>query len=384
MVRLNHYHNHVKTAALKAVAFLSLCQLNDLYAGVLPIYNPLQENVVKVGLNVQSITANNAVTLESIFKHAETDLASKSGRYTAIASGRADAGIQYKQFGYIGYTYRSDVLISPSNDAMQFSYLAKFKKDIPQNRKYNIDVYAEEYITYGLTYSNAFTLYHGDYGSVHLGLGASFVIARDGQVATLNGSATSLGNKDYAFEAELQYAYNRNLLYDYDVNSYEGYGFNTYFALRYRYQNFDVIFIANDVASKIYWDKLAYSSITASSDNKEYDDEGYPIYQPAIRGKEGYRSYVQNVSSRYRLDSNYRFNAFNFNIGLDYYYDVVLPYTQVEYEFLKDTCLSLSYESYFKMVGMGLRYKTLAIEIKSDDLYTPMAISATITAAYVF
>ena len=329
--------------------------------------------------------ANDAVSLASIFNHADSSLSRKDGDYTALAAERFDAGVTLESLGYIGYVYRNEVFIKASNDATNLFYLVNFKKDIPLNKQYDIEAYAEEYITYGLTYSKAFTVYQRENRCINIGLGLSFVRATDGQKANLHGTATSNGARDYDFELNLEYRYNRNVLYDYDVESYKGYGFNTYLAFELIYEDLDLRLIANDIGSKIYWQTLAYSSVVATSDNKEYGEDGYPKYQPAISGREGYKRYIQKISSRYELDINYQLaSKTTLNVGSDYYQGIYFPYVGLEHSFWNDIYHYVSYEHYFNMLGLGTRYKGWDIEVKANTVNRPSAMGLVFSGSFTF
>jgi hypothetical protein len=353
-------------------------------AGVLPLFNPIIEKNSFM-IDLQTLAVNNALTLDALFNDKESALNSKSGNYNAINSERLDIGVKYDSFGYIGYTYRNSVFIDMSNESMNFLYKVKYKKELDENRRYNLDANADEFETHGITYSNYFTPYKSKTSSLRLGFALSAVVARNGQAVDITGYATSLGEKDYDFQADVAYAYNENLLYDYDVDSYTGYGYNINLSLLWESEHYSVKFIVNDLCSRIYWDKLAYSTMTASSDNKEYDENGYPIYQPAIRGKEGYSDYIQELTPLYEAEVSYSVDEENhIYLGSDYYHDIFLPYLNLKHNFTPLFSMTAGYETFFGMFNIGLNYHGFEIELKSDSLSDPLSASIRLSGSYAF
>ena len=368
---------------LKHISLVLLLHISS-YAGVLPFFNPLLDRST-ISFQAQVLVANNALSLESIFEDKDTGLNNKKGDYTAINDERVDIGTDIDKFGYLGYTYRNNIFINMSNDAMKFLYKVKYKKDLKLNKKYNIEAYAEEFETQGITYSNSFIPYISNFSMLKVGFALSFMKATNGQVAKLTGHATSLGNKDYNYEANLKYAYNENFLYDYKVKSHTGYGYNINFALEWIEENYYIQLLVNDIFSHIYWESLAYSTVIASSENKEYDENGYPIYKPAVKGKEGYKPYTQEVSPRYETEVMYKITTNNYiYLGSDYYNQIFFPYLNLKHSISENLNIDLGYETFFKMFNIALHYKNWGIEIKSNSIYKPFATSVVFSGGYSF
>jgi hypothetical protein len=370
MVLLNLYRSK-----FSVITVLLCIVVESASAGSIPFFNPLDKMKYanNFSLKANVLLANDPFTLKDLlFNELKGNLNAKSGTNVALAVGRFDAGYGDDKYGYIGYTYREEIFMEASYDTVELIYLASNKKDLPIGKYYDLYLKLKAYEMQGLTYANKFTLYSNGIWDLDFGFGLEALYATDMQDGYVQGNATATSSKSYDFTGVSEYKYTHNYLYDLETRPSYAYGYSSHIAIALTGKNYSMLFLANDIFAKLYWQQVPYSDVYISSNNKVYDEDGYIKYNPLLSGKEGYIDYVQSLMAKYRVQGSY-YSSYktDFKLGSDYMEGYYLPYFGFLYHYDKNADVGLEYNTRFKSIILDARYEKFTIKLESNDLFSP-------------
>lgn len=277
-----------------------------------------------------------------------------------------ELGVQYKHWG-VGVVQRYDYDLRFSEQTAEFLWLTKNKKDLPVGKRYSLDLKANAIHSSGLriSFADSFTT------AFNYRIGLSYLQASytlDGQI---KGDATATSGSDYDFQASVDYAYSEDILFDRHVTQPEGKGFSLDVMFNYQltpelYWQFQV----RDLFARLYWDNSPYTQGRATSDRKEYDENGYVSFNPILEGYEGIKStYVQTLQARWYSKLNYHMSSRNvFSAQLRYQYDHALYALGIEHQLTANAYLAAHYWPINQSVELNWHYKKLHVAVASDAL----------------
>jgi len=357
------------------------------YSGPLSFFDPfsLPKGPTTLYVNTQMMLSNDAFSLDALFDDFHGKFYEQEGDYSAIGDIRFDVGIPIEGAGYLGYVYRKEAVIKASHDTMSFIYQVSNEHPLNINEQYDIAMEIEGFAAHGMTFSNSHILYTRGDIEWRIGYAVELLYATEVQHGNAVGSAVALGEKDYDFHWRSDYLYTDNYLYDYDVSSGHGLGYTSHLALKFHYRQFSASIIANDLMGRIYWKNLPISKVFISSANKSYDANGYAQYEPLVSGYEGTVDYIQTLMQKWRLKLAYTYtDSDSYEIGMDHIYGCDLPYIQYAHIFTEDMLMQMSYESYFSMVGIEVKYQDLKVSLHTNHITNPSAMKFDLAYAYHF
>ena len=282
-----------------------------------------------------------------------------TGGDTVLTHNWGEIGVSYKGIG-IGYLQRYDYDLLFSEDTAEFNHLITNKEPLPEGRTYDLRLEARNYRTEGVRLSYDFNLFK----KLRINLGGAYLKGLYLTEGQAQGYATVLNEGDYDFQFDVDYYYSKDFLFDRSVEQPQGYGYSLDFYIDWEIlRGFNLKLRGIDVLGELYWDHAPNTTATATSDIKEYDRNGYLVYQPVISGYETYQEYTQKLNPRYRgaleyswtrhfatLAQAYSFYAEDFyQLGVRYNFNVN---TNVHAMYMLDTAaVSLGWEmSYFNLV----------------------------------
>ncbi len=279
-----------------------------------------------------------------------------------------ELGVQYKHWA-IGFVQRYDYDLRFSQQTAELYWLTANKKDLPTGKTYKLDLQANAIHSSGLRLS--FTDSLTDSFNYRLGLSylqASYML--DGQI---EGNATALSDSDYDFQATVDYAYTEDHLFERNVKEPQGKGFSLDFMFNYQvtpeiYWQLQV----RDLFARLYWKDSPYTQGTATSERKEYDENGYVSIDPLLQGYEGIRgTYVQRLQPRWYSKVSYRVSRNNaLLVQLRYQYEHALYAFGVDHELTHDSRLGINYWPINQAVELNWNYHTVRFAVAADGFLT--------------
>jgi hypothetical protein len=380
MVLLNLFHRYIATSV-----FVVVVSIAPAYAGVIPLFNPSSSKKYhhSFSLKVNTYLANDSFTLKDLLlNEMKGDEHIQSGDNVALAIGRFDLGYGDEKYGYIGYTYREEIFLKASQDTVELIYEATNKVDLEVGKYYDLYLLLKAYEMHGMTYANSLQIKKNAW-NITLGVAIEALYAKNMQDGYISGYAVANSEKDYSFSGVSHYNYTHNYLYDLTVNPSDAYGYATHFSLALEKGDFHFLLLANDLFSKLYWSALPYSDVYLSSDNKEYDEDGYVKYKPLLHGQEGYRKYKQSLMQKYRAEASYNYNSnVVYTLGSDYIEGIYLPYIACKYSWQDDVSVKVGYENRFGGFSLEGEYKNFTLAFNADDIFSPSALGVSIAVYF--
>lgn len=383
MVLLNQFSKKLSSLAVCASFGLISVPAN---AGTLSLFNP--SNITKenkaLEVNAQILMTNDAFSLEVLFDDLEGELYEQDDKYNAIGDARFDIGSYVDFLGYVGYTYRKEVIMPTSSDTVRIIYQASNDLDLDIGDTYDLDLIIEGFAAHGLIFANNFPVYQENGWDINVGVGIELLYGVEIQDGYVAGSAIATAVNDYDFNMYSNYFYTENHLYDLDVDNSYAYGYSTHLSIQATYENISFSYVINDALGKLYWKDLPYSNVLLTSGTKSYDENGYVEYAPVVSGVERNKDYTQTLMNKWRISAEYSFENSTLELGNDSIKGINMPYIRYEYTYDNDLIVGYNYEATFGMIGIDLRSKNYYLSIHSNDLSEPSAARAALGLHYKF
>lgn len=373
MVRLNHSTSQ-RYAAFFWVAFGTYS-----LATPLALFNHF-DKTKHYHLSLEYNNANDVLALKDATRYSwqSEGYSPREGSNIAIIDHRVDLGMNLNSW-YIGYALRYDMFVKTDRSTMDIMQLINTQSDLPFGRQYDIYLKTFGVASHNLILSKSFMLLP----NLKAFAGVSLIQAFATQDGFVDAYANVLSKNEYDFEGYSEYYYDKNLLYTLDVDKPTGYGYSLMLGLEYHYRAHTLRFLAQDIASTIYWQALPYSEVLMTSDTKEYDSNGYVKYKPSISGYELYRDYPQKLESKYLLEYEYQQNQkLSGKVALGYYHNTLLPFVALKYNQNQNINYSIGYEARFHQLSLGMEFYDFKASIATNDITHPTAVSMNLSYAF--
>ena len=279
-----------------------------------------------------------------------------------------ELGVQYQHWG-LGLVKRYDYDLRFSKETSEFYWLVANKKDLSTGTQYDIDLQVNVLHSSGirLSYFNSIK----NFFNYRIGLAylqADYML--DGQLKG-NATADSESSLDYDFDANLDYHYIEDDLFDRVVDKPKGKGFALDVEFSYQVTpNIHWQFQVRDLLTRIYWWDSPYTLGKATSDRKEYDDNGYVSFNPVLTGFERITDvYVQKLDPRWYNKINYQLTA-NYAAVLQhrYQYGHALFSLGGDYKLNNANHLGISYWPINQALEVNWNYHKLKLTVVADGV----------------
>jgi hypothetical protein len=193
---------------------------------------------------------------------------------------------------------RDDTFYRFANDTAQFVYLTKNHLALDSDRQFRLLIVPDKSSSRGLRFG--FRHQFED----RLTLAAFISLLKPTRLVQgrLEGQAQAIGSNDYDFNFTSDLVYGDDPLFERTTGGLNGLGYSLDLTGAYQLgKHWRIDFQLLDVASDIRLDNVPYTTATATSDIKQFGDDGYLTYDPAISGRDGFKDY------RYRFEPQMRF-----------------------------------------------------------------------------
>lgn len=208
---------------------------------------------------------------------------------------RVEVGVRKDNLSF-GVFQRYDYHGNFSEDTAEIVGLIANKQDLPTGREFDLSFAGTAFHARGFIVGYQAR----PYSWLNLRAGINYLYSDMIIDGGFRGKATVLSDKDYDYKANVNYRYTEDVLFDRTVTPATGQGYSLdmmarLFVSASLYLDLEI----TDLAGRIYWKNLPYTDAVASSDRKEYDENGYVHVDPVLTGYEGYhRRYTQILPSR--------------------------------------------------------------------------------------
>jgi hypothetical protein len=227
------------------------------------------------------------------------------GGENALTHNWAETGVRYGKWG-VGILGRYDYETEFSRDAAEFLYKIDNKQDLTVNKRYDIALNVRNTRSEGVRFFFRDRLLQ----NLQAELGVSYLKGIGITEGYIEGQATALAENDYDFRFYTDYVYEKDLLFDRPVDAPNGAGFSVDLQLDWRIlPKLNASLVARDLYGVIRWEDAPYTKATATSDVKEFDEDGYVVYKPNISGIESNRDFTQKLPIKAFLTLAYTVTA---------------------------------------------------------------------------
>ncbi len=277
----------------------------------------------RTGLSFDSFNANESTSIHSISGNWNRPI---HGGDQALSVSRMRLFIERDALR-VAYLQRHDIHYAYSNDIVSLLYQTENKLPLPANSSYELFIRAKRSSSAGLQFGYSWQI--GPELSLRSDI--SLLTPRSLQAGFLTGQASSVSDTDYDFNFVSDLAYDEDPLYARQAQSIDGDGYAVDVGLDYRpderwYIQLDLL----DIAGHLNIPDAPHTSATASSATKQFDAQGYLIYEPVVRGREDFSDTRLNFDMQLHVDLAYRFDASN-RLSVQHHSMRGFDYRQVEW-----------------------------------------------------
>jgi len=319
-------------------------------------------------VTVDSFRANTALPIQSLFSPVWSGPFYPEERNYLDIFWNATAGIFFHNWTLSIFS-RAEYFIDCNKDTAEILKLINNKEELPVGRTFFIDIQSRSFSSSGLEISRRIGL-----EQLLQGLTAGFTLrsflATGIQQGKITGTVVPISPKSYEYDLWMDYIYDKNKVYDrrdeYPENGY-GYSMDIGFAY-YPWESFGIECLIRDVAGRIYWNKIPYTTATATSDNMEYDKDGYLIFKPTITGYESHKSMVQKIPLKTDLSFVYRTPKAEVSTTINFIEDRPLYWVNCDIHAMDDFTVLAGYNINYESFNLGFRWRNLALQMYSSTL----------------
>lgn len=206
----------------------------------------------------------------------------------------------------LAYIQRQDLHYHYANDTAQFVYLIENNQALQSDKDYQISIKAQNAASQGLKLD-----YHWQVSPV-LWLKPAITVLQPVELLSgnLSGYARTLAANDYDFEFSSELDYDEDPLFGRNSHSLSGRGYAVDLHLGYEInEQWKLTAAVDDLIGRLFINDAPYTIAQADSSVKNYDENGYAIYDPVVSGFEGYRNVRFDFTPTTHIAVDYRYNT---------------------------------------------------------------------------
>ncbi|MCG6937895.1 MAG: hypothetical protein LJE83_06935 [Gammaproteobacteria bacterium] len=207
----------------------------------------------------------------------------------AFSTDRIEFGVAWQQWS-LGVLRRYDYYYEFTPDTAYLKYSVENHQDLISGQQLDIYLSANMLIANGLSLGFTQTVHNASFA-----IKASYLRAKDLTSGWLAGNATVVADNDYDLNFDVDYYYSEDRLFDREVAAPDGNGFTLDFNIDWHLQNWDFNLDVKDLLARIYWKDAPRTIAVGNTDTKNYDENGFLIFDPAISGIETNQDYTQTL-----------------------------------------------------------------------------------------
>lgn len=362
----------MKKYFITSVILASVFALNSPVFAQSPIsgFNPagLVDASDGVFIDERAFTGNNALPLQAIFLDEWEGSFTPNERNNLDIYWKADTGLIYRGWRVAGF-YRGELFAETNKDTIEILRMINLKQELPVGKEFEIDMKGEGFSAYGIETSKAINLDRFVTG-LAVGFTARYMTGERIQEGTIKGDATATGPESYDFDLSLDYIYDENLIYkrrDTIPGTGEGYSFDL--GVRYDFsKKLRGEFLVRDLWGRIYWKDVPYTTADATSDVKSFDEDGYQVYRPTIRGYESYKDFTQKIPQKTDIIISYTDGPFTITPTVNLIEYRPLYWLDLRYKATENTSFNAGYNTNYRAFSIGASYRKASLNLYSSDI----------------
>jgi len=319
-----------------------------------------------VYLHGQAFFANDIVPLVEVNKDWSRGFHPREGKNYALISTRAEAGMQWKGFR-LGYIERNEWMASGNRDSLDVVRADRQKLDYDNGRNYALEYRLRGFSADGARLTKSFSNDIGSGWTLGWGGAASMLRGRRVRSEDINGSATATGGRNYTATVDWTRDYSHtNTAADGFVAAYvngnpSGEGYAADLGLTFaRQDGLRVEWIASDIAGRMNWRDIPERTLSGSN-----------LPGAALPGGRKWRvDLEQSLPVKHAISVSIPTSLADVELGDTLFQGIHMPRIGLVKRFGADWTTRLDYDFRFSSVGIGLSYRWLYFNVRSDSLST--------------
>ncbi len=327
---------------------------------LVPALGYCQENS-ELSFEFNSVNYSEATSLHSISGHWGDSVTAGD---EAISLSRLYLTYQHGAFS-LQYVMRYDTYYRYANDTAHFLNLTENQLPLQVNDQFELYIGADKSASKGFRFGYNTWLKE----DVEITAFFSLLKPTNLQYGSLNGSAIVIDSNDYDFSFNSDLVYQDDPLYGRETENLSGQGYS--FDLAFHYivnERWNINLELFDLAGKLEIDDAAFTTADATSDIKNFDENGFVIFDPAISGIEGNKSFTFKFNMQSHLTLDYKLSNENSIVFQHHHYTNInfqeLNYVQRSYT------NQLAWNLIPELKAFGITFKTpnYSISLTMDNL----------------
>ena len=378
-------------AALAALIFsFSLSLLSPAYSQS-PIsgFNPatLVNGADGLFIDGKSFWGSNALPLQAIFRDKGWEGPFRpADRNNIDVFGRADTGIIYRGWRLAGF-YREELFIEANRDTVEVFRMINMRQDLPVGRIFDINLKARGFSATGIELSRGFRIEDIIFGNaLSIGFTARYMSGSRIQEGTIKGNVIPTDPKIYDFTLKLDYVYDENFVYERrNVIPGRGAGYSFDIGIKYEFNDsLGVELLFRDILGRIYRRDVPYTTAELISITRYFDEYGYMVFRPTIRGYRGNKDFTQKIPLKTDITLTYTKDSFWISPTINFIENRPLYWINIGYKPTENLSFDIGYNINYRSLSMGIAYKEALFEIHTDNvnLEEAMAIGFSMSLRY--
>jgi hypothetical protein len=282
----------------------------------------------------------------------------------ALTRNRVETGVQYGNWR-VAYVQSFDYELKADRETAAFYHQVRNRIPFASGQRFVLDLDPYHLRRQGLRLAHRW-----QFGAVEMEPAVNLlqgIKLIDGRV---RGLVTTQGGGNYDYEAAVDYAYTEDDLFDREVAAPSGTGLSLDLNLAWApAPGWLLRAEMTDLYGEMAWRDTPRTIAIASSDNKEFDEQGFVRYRPALSGREFNQDFTQRIRPQAQLFAEWAVDA-QYTVGAQWRLTEVGDYPGLSARRQLQSGLSLQFEALplQRAYGVGLRYRQLSLDWLSDRL----------------
>ncbi len=302
----------------------------------------------------RSFTSSEPIAIDAVIHDWDSTF---HGGGSAVTFNHAEIGARAGQWS-LGLLARLDYQADFHPDTVELYYFTQNKLPLTEGRSYTVDMGVRHSLSRGVRLGYDFEVQPG----LTAALGLSYLKGLELTDGHLSGGAEAINESDLNFQFDVDYSYSRDSLFHRDVNAPSGSGYALDLGLSWRRDRFSAQLEVRDLLGFIDWKEAPFTTATANTNNKRFDESGYVIFDPMISGVESYHDFRQELPRKLFLSAQYQWASWS---------NLLLDYSDLRVKQFTDAGFGLTSERWGKL---GLLYGLDTDAITLRYAYTPYAL----------
>ncbi|MBJ7311889.1 hypothetical protein ACFOLJ_02910 [Rugamonas sp. CCM 8940] len=308
-----------------------------------------------------------AVPIRELGRDWGANYAPHNGRNVFLQRDRVEFGVE-KNGWRIGAEYRLELSLEANRDTVDMYHVYQSHKTPDKARDFAADAQSKQWAAAGARVGRTFALPDQGAGNPLLMVSAS--VYGHARNRDSGASGTVSYKPDTAYRIDGTYA-NSNTGYTYPFMpeaTQKSSGASISAALQWPLSSQLTANLAvNDLWSRMRWTNLPSLVKRIASDVRTVDSDGYINYKPKIVGQSSLIERTSSIGASTALNLTYQVGQWAARIGAQRIAGTTIPEVVGSYASRWGT-VSASYDTRFKMMGLGYEHGPLRLRVRTDSL----------------